>query len=319
MGSHHAPEPDTVAHSRTLIAIATGTITLLASLSVILRLASRILNRLGVRWDDWACVGALVFAYGYLATTIVAAVLAADRLLYQPWEHGFSHIAFYLQQLILPNSILYNTSVSLCKISILLFYTRIFSTSRPLQMTVYIVAAFIAAYWISVICGSIFMTDPIEAQWKMWISHRRINTFRFYLTMGVANTVLDLVVLVIPQPLVCGLQMGRRQRVSVSFVFALGGFVCIASIVRIYFIATMNMSDAHYTHTNATLWTMIEMNTGIICTCLPMLPGFVQYFHRRYFARKSSTAATEGALVSRDMTYSPLPHHVEEGSSVREA
>ncbi|KAL4911335.1 hypothetical protein BDW74DRAFT_172797 [Aspergillus multicolor] len=313
MASHHGPEPNTVADSRTMIAKATGTMTLLASISVVLRLSSRILNRLGVHWDDWACFGALVFAYGYLVTTLVGAVLAADRSLYEPGEHGVSQITVYLQQLILPNSILYNTSVSLCKMSILLFYIRIFSTSRPLRLAVYIVSAFIGAYWTAVICGSIFMTDPIEAQWKMWIPHRRINTFRFYLTMGSANTVLDLVVLIIPQPLVWGLQMSRRQRVSVSLVFALGGFVCIASIVRIYFMAAMNMGGPHYTHTNATLWTMIEMNTGIICTCLPMIPSVVQYFHRRYFARINSTATTEGTMLSRDMTYSPLPHNVEEG------
>ncbi|KAH7400552.1 hypothetical protein DE146DRAFT_465736 [Phaeosphaeria sp. MPI-PUGE-AT-0046c] len=49
--------------------------------------------------------------------------------------------------------------------------------------------------------------------------------------------------------------------------------VCIMSIIRITSLLTIEIADLTYTLTTPGIWTMVEMNTSIICACLPMIPG----------------------------------------------
>lgn len=53
--------------------------------------------------------------------------------------------------------------------------------------------------------------------------------------MGVVNTVADLIVAVIPIPLVWRLRMPLKQRVGVCVLFGLGLIVIVAGAVRSYY------------------------------------------------------------------------------------
>ncbi|KAL2866194.1 uncharacterized protein BJX67DRAFT_382011 [Aspergillus lucknowensis] len=118
-----APLPDHIAHSQLVLTIATGAMSFLATLLVLLRLVSRTVNKMGVKSDDWFGVGALVCSYSVLITTVVDAVVS--RAGYHIAQYDDATLGTYLQ-IVLTNSVLYTTSISLAKGSILLFYRRIF-------------------------------------------------------------------------------------------------------------------------------------------------------------------------------------------------
>ena len=49
--------------------------------------------------------------------------------------------------------------------------------------------------------------------------------------------------------------------------------VCVAAIVRIFFINTIHWSDAPYTFVDLGIWLNVECNIGIVSACLPVLPA----------------------------------------------
>ena len=107
--------PDQVSHRYAVFLGVAGMMTLLATVSVILRFASRKLT-LYWYWDDWAILGALVFSYGFLTTTALVATVggagypvnqysllqlekylqASDDIIYSMFKPGTIHVLTYI-------------------------------------------------------------------------------------------------------------------------------------------------------------------------------------------------------------------------------
>ncbi|KAI9685707.1 MAG: hypothetical protein M1822_004267 [Bathelium mastoideum] len=89
----------------------------------------------------------------------------------------------------------------------------------------------------------------------------------------VPNPIFDAALILIPLPHIWHIQVPRAQRLALMAVFAVGIFVtCVASL-RIYFIASLSVTsiDITWSLVNGVIWTIVEINTGIICACLPLL------------------------------------------------
>ena len=86
--------PDQVSHKYVVFLGVAGVMTLLATISVILRFTSRRLT-LFWYWDDWAILGALVFAYGFLMTTAVVATVGGAG--YPITQYSLLQLEKYLQ------------------------------------------------------------------------------------------------------------------------------------------------------------------------------------------------------------------------------
>lgn len=98
------------------------------------------------------------------------------------------------------------------------------------------------------------------------------NLYPFYIGNAAANVATDGIILMVPIPLVWKLQMRTAQKVLVSSIFLLGGFVCVASIVRIYFMTLLSRSlDITWIMGDVFIWSSVEPCIGIVCACLPTL------------------------------------------------
>lgn len=84
---------------------------------------------------------------------------------------------------------------------------------------------------------------------------------------------MDFVILALPVPMIWNLQRAWQDKLALNGVFALGGFVCFASIYRIVVLFWISPVDITYTVYQATLWTHIEPSIGLICSCLPVIRG----------------------------------------------
>lgn len=84
---------------------------------------------------------------------------------------------------------------------------------------------------------------------------------------------MDFVILILPVPMIWGLHRSWQDKLALNGVFALGAFVCFASIYRIVVLFWISPTDATYTVYQATLWTHIEPSVGLICSCLPIIRG----------------------------------------------
>ena len=107
--------PDQISHGYAVFLGVAAAMTLLATVSVLLRFVSRKLT-LFWYWDDWAVLGALVLSYGFLTTTALVATVggagypvnqysllqlekylqASNDTIYSMFYHGTSHMLTYI-------------------------------------------------------------------------------------------------------------------------------------------------------------------------------------------------------------------------------
>ncbi|KFZ03077.1 hypothetical protein V502_11255 [Pseudogymnoascus sp. VKM F-4520 (FW-2644)] len=96
---------------------------------------------------------------------------------------------------------------------------------------------------------------------------------------------MDFVILALPLPIIFNLKRAWQDKVALSGIFALGGFVCFASIYRIVVLFYIDPKDPTHTVYRATLWTHIEPSVGLICSCLPTVRGLFPAY--RWHSRTS--------------------------------
>jgi len=124
--------------------------------------------------------------------------------------------------LALANNCIYNASITLSKLSVLLLYRRIFAIPSFITWT-WVVGGLLFGYFVAAECGLIFAYNPIQAQWKIWLPHTNINTKSFWLAMAIINILLDVIVLAMPQAQVWKLHQSLRRKIVISLIFLLGG------------------------------------------------------------------------------------------------
>ncbi|CBF83116.1 hypothetical protein AN3241.2 [Aspergillus nidulans FGSC A4] len=249
--------PDGVSHRNRVSMGITAMVTFLATIFVGLRLASRLLT-VKIKSDDWVCLAALIFAYATLTTTVLT-----DTVGRSGWDIS-QYDRFTIERrskIVLANNCLYNTTVSLAKISIILYYRRIFTTSRTFVAATWAMGGLILGYWLACIFGLIFAYNPVQAQWKSWLPHTSINNQAFWMAMGIINIVYNITILCMAQPLVFLLWADWKS----------GGFT----------FTRLNQFPWTDTLYLAGIWTAVESNLSIICACLPMLPSLVKHFRGR--------------------------------------
>ncbi|KAI1486254.1 hypothetical protein F5X96DRAFT_256361 [Biscogniauxia mediterranea] len=269
--------PDRISEEHTVTLGINAAMTFLATLTVSLRFISRRITVRHFWWDDWAILASLSVSLIFLSLDVVIATVGGAG--YHIQTYSRDQLSTYLQ-ISLANTVLYNASITLSKLSVLFLYHRIFSIENWLYKWILVMGGLLAGYFLAAAFGLIFSTSPVEAQWKFWLPHTTIDRKPFWLTMGVANLLFDIIILCIPQSRVWKLQQSRKRRILISLVFLLGGFVCIASVVRIVYLLTINTSDLTYTFHTASIWTLIEMNISIVCACLPVLSGLYKLVKR---------------------------------------
>ena len=61
----------------------------------------------------------------------------------------------------------------------------------------------------------------------------------FFRFANIANLLTDILILAMPIPIVWSLRLDRQKKFGVCGLFLLGGFVCVASIMRFYYLESV--------------------------------------------------------------------------------
>jgi hypothetical protein len=117
---------------------------------------------------------------------------------------------------------LYVICLALAKASLLAFYYRM-SQLRWLRIISVFIGAIIVAYSLALIFALVFACTPIKAAWDVTIpASRCINRPAVYVLLAVLNIATDVMLLIIPIPMVWKLQMPLVQKIGVVIVFIIG-------------------------------------------------------------------------------------------------
>lgn len=124
----------------------------------------------------------------------------------------------------------------LCKISILLFYWRIFFISNGYRKVSLGLMIFTTAWCLAVILVVVCMCRPILIFWDdSGPVYTCVNWKPFLYTMLIVDMITDVCILVLPVRTVLGLHLPRKTRIAVAGIFTLGGFVVTTNVLRIGF------------------------------------------------------------------------------------
>ncbi|OJJ46500.1 hypothetical protein ASPZODRAFT_132578 [Penicilliopsis zonata CBS 506.65] len=254
----------------------------LALFFVVLRLITRFdAHRAGA--DDYLIIVAMTFSI-FLTIAIDLAVANGygkrmNSLTTEEKYHAF--LWFYIAQ------VPYKMVLGFTKMSIVCLYLRIFITPTFKRVCFGLIAV-IACWTFATIMVTLFQCSPMAASWNAAITDKTcINKNVWWYTFAATDTLGDVVIFFLPIYPVLQLQLKPRDKLALLFVFALGAFVCTASIIRtVAVIQTSSQTyDESYDFLPRSVWTLIEANTGIICACLPMLKQYLVRFFPSVFDR----------------------------------
>ncbi|KAF2768950.1 hypothetical protein EJ03DRAFT_252163, partial [Teratosphaeria nubilosa] len=247
--------------------------TSLALTTVILRLLTRLRIVKNPGLDDILITIAMIFDIGLAVCTGVEVRHGMGR----PIASLSSEDLLITFKSLYCSIIIYNVAMCFTKFSILVQYLRIFTTSKPFAIAVRLTMTAVALYEIWSIVSSIIFCWPIQAFWDHSIQNARcLSKEAVWFANAACNIFTDLAIAVIPIPVIGTLQLAKRTKIVLTIVFALGGFTCVVSILRIESLYAVSTAKDQTMHNGQTaLWSMLEIQTGIMCSCLPTLKGLI--------------------------------------------
>ncbi|CAD6589656.1 MAG: hypothetical protein ASARMPREDX12_003920 [Alectoria sarmentosa] len=245
----------------------------LSTSAVLLRLASRRVSALSFWWDDAVIILSLMGSFACSALMLIDAKNGVGR----HFETVPESSVVILFKTTVAYDIFYCVCVTLTKISILLFYYRLFGVNKNFKYACYVVLTLVTCWCIAIVLTVLFQCIPVEAAWIRPYPHSKcINSNASLLGTAITNVILDIVILVLPMVPIWSLSLTVRQKVTLTAIFLLGAFICGAAIVRVWAIINIDQTDVTWSYVRPLIWSSVEISIGITCACLPTLQPLIQ-------------------------------------------
>ncbi|KAL8761467.1 MAG: hypothetical protein Q9184_002424 [Pyrenodesmia sp. 2 TL-2023] len=256
----------------TEIVVIVAVMTVVSTVAVILRLIGRKISAAPYGADDALIIAALILTYGLNVNEIVAVHYGFGR-------HQLMLSLDYIKKFLLNDwtiQILFATAISATRMSLLLFYHRLFPVRRFTVVAV-ITGCIMIGWWIGFILAIIFSCRPVASFWNKAIPGHCISEKS--LSWGITGSELgaNILMLVLPIPWLWDLRLPLSKKLALIGIFMLGCFVCISCIVRFPLLAAVVQTDASWTIVPAGIWIVVECNIGIASVCLPLMRPLVAF------------------------------------------
>ncbi|EFX06590.1 pth11-like integral membrane protein [Grosmannia clavigera kw1407] len=277
------------------------TVIILALIAVIFRFIARSIQRAPINRDDWVIILALLFVMGTVGMSVAGGAIGAGKHI---WATDMDQLTLIFKviapalslfstirnggltdskQILYSYTYIYAASCASTKISILLFYQRIFpSINTAFRLSVMVGYFLSFSYPLIIWVTMANCCKPLSHYWNQFSGAKGkcIDVNKFFLALGIINMLNDVIILSIPIPLILSLQLSLRKKVAVTGILLLGGFVCVASALRIYYLTVFSSStDLTWVMGPVFIWSAIEPSIGIVCACLPHLAPLWKLFH----------------------------------------
>ncbi|KAL4803358.1 hypothetical protein BDV18DRAFT_144636 [Aspergillus unguis] len=265
-----------------------------AILSVVMRVTNSVVAR-QLKLDDYAIVVSLFVAIAISAITFPLKTLGLGKNM---WTIPF-HDIYEALKLFLVAGALYTACTALVKVSVLLFYLRIFP-NRLLRLATFVSLGIIIAWGAVYVFAEIFWCSPVSYFWTQWDREHVGKCFdhdALLLSHAGINMFLDITVVLLPMPVLARLQMSLEKRVGMCVMFATGLVVTAVSILRL--VKTVGFGNT----TNPTkdfvpvgIYSIVEVDVGILCACMPGIRAFCKRVYCFFFNKP--TGYTYGSYPS---------------------
>ncbi|POS73545.1 CFEM domain-containing protein [Diaporthe helianthi] len=221
--------------------------------------------------DDWIILATLVLG---IPSTLLATLGAGGHGLGRDiWTLSFDEITMFAKYFYVLQT-LYVVGLPMVKVSLLFFYLRVFP-ARPIRRVLWGTIVLISMYSFAFMFVSIFECAPISYFWESWDGEHKgkcLDLQAISWAQAAVSIVLDLWMLAIPLSQLPALKLHWKKKLSVGFMFFIGTFVTVVSILRLQSLMKYaNSTNVTWDNTPVAIWSTIELNVGMICTSLPTL------------------------------------------------
>ncbi|KAF2642016.1 hypothetical protein P280DRAFT_468490 [Massarina eburnea CBS 473.64] len=231
----------------------------------------------GLSWDDGCSMLALAASIVHTGLIYHALKLGYGRHLWDLRVATFTHENLVLFACV---DIFYTIAAYLVKLSILLLYHRLFGMYSAMRRLIIIGYALITFIMVGTVANSIarlqVCTGVEKALAEPFCFGSNVNIS--VLTSAALNALADFCILAIPVRRVLKMKIATRRKTGLLLIFLAGLIACTMSIVRLTMVTThFYSSDVLWNASRVTPFTIVEMNLGIICSCMMFTPAF---FHK---------------------------------------
>ncbi|KAL8747604.1 MAG: hypothetical protein Q9190_000539 [Brigantiaea leucoxantha] len=108
---------------------------------------------------------------------------------------------------------------------------------------------------------------------------------------GILNIATDLLVIILPMPMLKSLKLAKRQKLGLMIPFGLAGVVVVVSILRLHALSQIFGPAQENINTKPLIdiWSGTETCVGIICACAPVLKSFIVHYKPGFFSSTSGS------------------------------
>ncbi|KAJ5093433.1 hypothetical protein N7456_009294 [Penicillium angulare] len=280
----------TLSTTRGREALAVNTVfTVLATVLVAIRIYTRAFMVKQMGPDDYAILIALAFSWAFFGV-FCGEVYHGMGAHYTDIPHGIYVTQMWCFWASVP---IYQTSLITTKMSILLQYRRVFSTTPRMRLACSLLIGFLAVYGTWTIISAWANCIPVAKFWDPSVEGFCFDKEALWFSNSAIHILTDLLILIYPMPVIKSLQLPSRQKFALMAVFALGGFVMITSILRLRSLLVIaKSSDPTHDNVGAAEWSAIECNVAIICAALPSTRAFLTKLLPHIFSSRDNQSKT---------------------------
>ncbi|KZL79864.1 cfem domain-containing protein [Colletotrichum incanum] len=268
-------------------------------------------------------------SWGADDVTLIIGYLGIGR---DVWALSYDEITRFMQ-VFFAFEVIYTLSISALKASILFFYIRVFSMiSSTFTLVLWTTQAFNLAFCVAFTVANLAQCRPFSNAWEAWDGNHPgycINVYALFISHAAINIALDVWLLVLPVTQVLWLNLRKRQKAEIMFMFGLGVFITVVSAIRMKVLVSLEgfrdpTYDAFYLH----MWSYIELSVGVIVACLPsarqlwrhIVPKFLQLIglgspaYQNQARQEDSTRRLKDILFMSTSQDKPIPTSGNEAS-----
>ncbi|KAF2828104.1 hypothetical protein CC86DRAFT_204310 [Ophiobolus disseminans] len=215
------------------------------------------------KMDDWCALitSVVTLALGGVVIPVVGRFGKPDYNI----PLGLMVLSIWFQRVTVAFFLVSAFATFLGKCCVLTLYYRLFGSSRPVRYQIYIVLVLsLTTMVIGIVIGVIWSPGP-------WSGRRRLleNLKSLLLILPVMSFIIDLVILLMPIPLIVRLNLSRRKKGAVLALFMTGAIAIAADGVAIYYRSRFYSDTGCRDASICALCSFIEAAVSIIVSSMP--------------------------------------------------
>ncbi|KAL2142537.1 hypothetical protein VTI28DRAFT_1040 [Corynascus sepedonium] len=245
----------------------------------------------GLAADDYMSALSLVFALAYSILCIVQTKYGLGLpLALRPKES----LILYTRTNYAGRPI-YQMGISFFKVALLISYLRLFKGTHHViyRRVVWITMVAIVAGHIGCALTLIFACKPVHRSWNPNVEGTCLAPGPSFTAYAIVTIVSDVVVAIIPIPVLLKLKVHTGKKVGLIVIFLLGLFTTLCSIFRYQQIDRIQTGDGN--STMLIVWGVVEFNVGNMVSSLPFLAPIFLRRAKEYASKYSGSGNQYGS------------------------